>query len=537
MRTRLTVLTVIAAFLLALVPAAGSASASPPAPAVPRLVWGACAPGSGGAQAGGFQCATAEVPLDYSHPRSRNITLALVRRPATGPGTRLGTLFLNPGGPGGTGTTQMVGWIGLLPDGLQQRFDVVSWDPRGIGESTAVQCFDSSDAEAAFLGPYANFPVTAAQQRGYTQRWKAFGQRCAARNGDLLEHVSTADTARDLDLLRQAVGDAKLTYLGLSYGTYLGATYANLFPDKVRALVLDGNVAPSNWTNRNRPVATRNLSNRIGSNASVSETLDDFLRLCGATDTQHCAFSAGSPRATAVKFDRLLDRLEKGPIALPGGGSIGYAELLGQISNGLDIVTPFASPVTGASSKGWTGIAVAFEAIWQARDTPVVSSSRVASAGVPDSYQGPEQGLSVVCGETPGPASSRYPILARSELRRNGPIGLSSLWFDEPCSTWPAHASQPYAGPWNKNTSAPILVIGNTTDPSTPYSNSTLMVRELANARLLTVQGYGHTVFLNPSACASAAQVAYFVNRRLPAKGTVCPQDTAPFAARAQSSR
>lgn len=506
--------------------AAGPASAAPP---VPQLHWTICPPDSGAGQAGGFQCARTEVPLDYRNPTGKKITLSVVRRPATGPGTRLGTLFLNPGGPGGAGTEQIPAWIGLLPDGLQQRFDVVSWDPRGIGESTGVQCFDSQAAEAAFLGDSADFPVTAAEQQTYIDVWKRFGQRCAERNPDLLAHVNTADTARDLDLLRQAVGDQRLTYLGLSYGTFLGATYANLFPDKVRALVLDGNLAPNNWTNANRPVATHNLSHRIGSDASAADTLAELLRLCGSTDMAHCAFSAGTPKATADRFDQLLARLKKGPIALDTV-TVGYAQLLDKLSDGLDIVTPFHTPVDHQSSTGWPGVAIALQQLWDARNQPVPPTPANPAPGSPELYAGPEQSLAVVCGDSPSPPATRYPALARVELAQNGPIGLSSLWGDEPCSTWPAQAADPYTGPWNTPTAAPILVIGNTTDPSTPIQNSIQMVEQLANARLLTVHGYGHTAFLNPSGCASAAEVAYLIDGTLPPEGTTCRQNTAPFA-------
>jgi pimeloyl-ACP methyl ester carboxylesterase len=153
---------------------------------------------------------------------------------------------------------------------LLRDYDIVSWDPRGVGESTAVQCFASGAAEAAFLGPYADFPVTTSQQAGFIRRWAAFGRVCAARNGTLLKHVSTADTARDLDLLRRALGQPTLDYIGLSYGTYLGATYANLFPGHVGRMVLDGNIAPTAWTNGARPNATLSLSMRIGSPTSVA---------------------------------------------------------------------------------------------------------------------------------------------------------------------------------------------------------------------------------------------------------------------------
>ena len=244
-----------AALMFVLVPGvgAGPAGATGTPGAVPAVAWHRCPAGSAAAMAGGFLCATVVAPLDYRNPSGAKIKLAVVEHAATGPARR-GVIFFNPGGPGGEGTVQFPAWIGFFPKQLLRAYDIVSWDPRGVGASTAVKCFPSEAAEIAFLGKYASpFPVGRRQQGAYIRRWREFGKICAARNGALLRHISTADTARDLNLLRQALGQAKLNYLGISYGTFLGATYANLFPRRVGRLVLDGNVAPNAWTNGGRP--------------------------------------------------------------------------------------------------------------------------------------------------------------------------------------------------------------------------------------------------------------------------------------------
>jgi pimeloyl-ACP methyl ester carboxylesterase len=531
-RFRLLAAAVAAAVSFALVPALGAATAGASVPAIPapRIAWQACPAGSPPAQAGGFTCATVLVPLDYQDPAGPQIKLAVVRHAATGP-VRRGVIFINPGGPGGAGTSQIPAWIGFMPSVLLRDYDIVSWDPRGVGESTAVQCFSSFAAEAAFLGPYADFPATTSQQAGFIRRWAAFGKICAARNGTLLQHVSTADTARDLDVLRRALGQQKLNYIGLSYGTYLGATYANLFPRHVGRLVLDGNIAPTAWTNGGRPNATRSLSMRIGSPASVAQTLEAFLSICGQRSTQQCAFSAGSPAATTAKWAALLARLRQGPITLDGM-AITYTDIVTDVSDALDIVQPHVSPVTNGSIQGWSGAAAALQELWDARnnkaDTGPAPTSSASAAS--QSYPGPEQGLAVQCGDAPSPPASAFPSLQRLVLRSGGSvISLPDLWGDVACSTWPVSQLDTYRGPWNASTS-PILVIGNTTDPSTPLQNSTAMSHELANARLLVVHGYGHTEFLNPSTCAANYETAYFLTGALPPVGTVCQQNVAPFA-------
>jgi pimeloyl-ACP methyl ester carboxylesterase len=305
----------------------------------------------------------------------------------------------------------------------------------------------------------------------------------------------------------------------VSYGTFLGATYANLFPDKVRALVLDGNVAPAAWTGTDDPAFS--VSMRIGTDAAAARTLDAMLTLCGTVDSKRCAFSAGSPAATTQKFDALLTRLRRGPITIPGHAPLSYPQLLDRLSNGLDIVqqTP--------GIAGWPGAMQGLQLLWTSRNG---SATRPAAAGpAPASpYPGPEQGLSVVCGDAPSPPPAAFPWLARIAAHGGGPISEVAVWGDEPCSTWPVRAAAGYRGPWNKPTK-PILVIGNTIDPSTPYPNSPRMVEQLANGHLLTVAGYGHTELLNPSRCARQAITAYILNGTLPAAGLVCPQDTTPF--------
>ena len=278
---------------------------------VPTLTWSPC---TGQSQAG-FDCATAQVPLDYSNPASRSITLSVVRHAATDGAHRIGTLFMNPGGPGGQGTVDLPDWIALFSPTMRARFDIISWDTRGIGNSTAVQCFANAAEEAKFFEvvPYLAFPVGAEQKRAWLDRFETYGSICLQRNGALLSHISTVDTALDMDLLREAVGEPTLNYLGTSYGTFLGAVYANLFPANVRAMILDGNLTPSAYTNNGSRRVVLSSALRFGSDEGISESQDAFLELCGSVGSAKCAFAIGGVQGTRAKFDSLLRRLKIAP--------------------------------------------------------------------------------------------------------------------------------------------------------------------------------------------------------------------------------
>jgi pimeloyl-ACP methyl ester carboxylesterase len=468
---------------------------------VPELSWHTCQKG--------FQCAIARVPLDYSHPRGRTIHLAVIRHRATDPARRIGTLFFNPGGPGGSGVAALPGFVSLFPAAVRARFDIASWDPRGAGASTPVECFASARDANRFLDGMviaSSFPVGNAEIASWTRRYRAFGRHCERRSGGLLRHVSTADTARDLDVLRRAVGDRRLSYYGFSYGTFLGATYANLFPDHVRAMVLDSNLEPTAYVspqikaNGGRFLTTE-LRER--SDQSAARTLNAFLKLCGS-DTSHCAFSAGSAAATRAKYAALLQRLQ-GP---PQSAKVTYAETVSTVGRYL------------GTKAAWPSLAKLLQKLWMTGNAKLVTVPPQQLAGL----------SAILCSESPSPRAAAFPSLARFAFRRSGPLGLSKLWQTLPCASWPATAADLYAGPWDRRTANPVLVTNNTTDPNTPYRGAVAMARELARARLLTVDGYGHGVLVNQSACATRYIGRYLIEKTLPPKGAVCQQDQQPFS-------
>jgi pimeloyl-ACP methyl ester carboxylesterase len=481
--------------------AAVSQAAGPPAPV---LRWHACD--------NGFQCATARVPLDYQDPNGATISIAVIRHLATDPARRLGSLFFNSGGP----AEQIDPFLASYPEipaELRARYDVVSFDPRGFGFSTAISCFPTLAAEQKFLAGEPLFPVGRQQDLAWEKTTARFDALCASRGGPLIAHDSTADVARDMNLLRQAVGDPVLNYLGQSYGTGLGAVYANLFPATVGHLVLDGNLNPVAWTHGTGLPAHM----REGTDISDAQTMQAFLDLCGKTSVTACAFSAGTPAATSAKFEVLSRRLLQQPITIGSPA---------QTWTYADVYTAFPEYDISA----WPADAALLQQLWAASapGTRPPASSGASPVPPPPSI---EQIVAVGCADSDDPRDpADYAAAARLGEMRAGGFGLMAAWEDEFCAAWPQVAGQDrYSGPWNRWTANPILLIGNTVDPATPYSGSVAMSHDLARARLLTVKGYGHTEFTNPSTCAADDEVRYLTTGALPPAGTVCQQNGIPF--------
>ncbi|MDN3359977.1 alpha/beta hydrolase [Actinomadura sp. DC4] len=540
-------------FAATFLPGPAAAAGAP----VPALHWRSCDDG--------FQCATARVPLDHRHPSGTMIDLAVVRHPATDGTHRLGALFVNGGGPSEQ-IAPLRDQFASVPAEWRARYDIVSFDPRGFGASTAIRCFPTMEAESRFLSALPIIPTTAAQIATWDRTWARFDARCARQNAPLLRHDSTADVARDMDLLRQAVGAPTLNYVGLSYGTGLGAVYANLFPTRVGRMVLDGNLDPVAWTHGDGRLPA---FLRMGTDQASAATQKSFLDLCGKTPT--CAFSAGTPSATQAKFKTLLSRLHKRPVpigtppdtlscddlcavlSLPLAEVSAWKEAAEQLQQ-LWTASPTAQATTPQDLIQPSPIPT-FEPRSTARATPPQSLTRptasrpTARAATPQSriqpstpptpespptsqptaYAGQEQSYAVRCSDSANPRNPRaYTEAAELASARSGLIGPSWVWPDEPCANWPA-SEDAYTGPWNRRTANPVLLIGNTGDPATSYENSIAMSHALSRARLLTVHGYGHTEFSNPSHCADEYRDRYLLTGTLPPAGTVCEQDTAPF--------
>ncbi|GAB2822923.1 alpha/beta hydrolase [Actinoallomurus bryophytorum] len=495
-----------------------TASVASVASPVPALHWISCDDG--------FQCATAQVPLDHRRPHGAMIDIAVMRHPATDTAHRIGSLFVNGGGP----SEQLLplrAEYGRIPAAWRARYDIVGFDPRGFGSSTAIRCFPTMDAESKFLSGLPAVPDTGPQIADWDRTWARFDARCASRGGALLRHDSTADVARDMDLLRQATGDPVMNYVGLSYGTGLGATYANLFPGRVGRMILDGNLDPVAWTHGDGRLPA---FLRMGADKASAATLDALLDLCGKASTTACAFSAGTPAATHAKFETLLSRLRAHPVPIgTPPDTLSCDDLCAVFSLPLADVGAWKAG-TDQLQQLWTASATGHPVTAPARSSLTAPQAPSSLAAPQAPYAGQEQTLAVLCSDSANPRDPRaYTAAARLASARSGLIGLSWVWPSEACAKWPT-GRDGYTGPWNRRTAGPILLVGITGDPATSYANSVAMSRALARARLLTVHGYGHTELSNPSACAGDYEDRYLLTGALPPPGTVCEQDTIPFS-------
>ncbi|MFE0649758.1 alpha/beta hydrolase [Streptomyces sp. NPDC059534] len=478
--------------------AAPSASAPDSAPpALPasltgqRPDWKPCeATGSGPKPGDEWRCATVRVPLDHAKPEAATIPVALIRKEAGRKSGRIGSLLFDFGGPGASG-------VEILPQAadeyrqLNERYDLVGFDPRGVGRSAGVVCRD--DAEQAAAETSVDLvPDTAAEEAAYLKDNTAFAAGCARRSATVLPHTTTSATARDMDLIRQVLGDDRLHYFGISYGTQLGGTYAHLFPAHVGRIVLDAVVDPTADTTGH----ARNQT--IG----FQRALDNYLKSTGQ-----------DPKAGTERIARLLRKLDREPPAVGGR----------RLTEGLAL----------------TGIAVTLygQANWPLLTEALADAERgdgSALLDLADYYNDRDANghyatqthsqRAISCAD-----SSERPTAAQAkallpEFRRLSSVFGPFLAWDTAgwCANWPVkgerrtpEASAPGA--------APILVVGTTGDPATPYEGAEKMAKELGDGVgiLVTNKGEGHGAY-GTSACVTRKVDAYLLDGKVPAYGTTC---------------
>ena len=490
------------------VPAAATA-----APAARPVDWAACT------EAGlvGFDCATYVVPLDYDKPRGATTTIALARRPADDPTRKIGTIFVNPGGPGGAGRGLVTVASAIVAPEVLARFDLVGFDPRGIGASDPIQCFATDGEAEALFAQMRAVPLTQEEIASTLRANFAYTEGCKRHAGPSLTHMSTLNVAKDLDRLRQAVGDDKLNYIGYSYGTLIGATYVNLFPSRVRAVIIDGNVDPDQRTNHR-------LANKFERAGGFEIALSGFLAACDAAGP-NCAF-AGNAR---VKFDAIRNRFRQGPVTLPGIGTATIDDLTGLVTSSMYDVSSF--PDTAAILQFVYDVLFGGATAARTAGTPTMPKAPPARGWMPDaySYTSNDAFFAVNCADAPLPRNpALYPAFAVAFEAANPTFGRAEAFSEVGCANWP-RVDERYNGPWNRRTSQTVLVVNGTYDPATRYDFAVRMTRELGNARLLTLDGFGHTS--RYSACVTGWYTHYLLAGELPPVGTRCAQDRAPFPA------
>ena len=490
--TRRRVWVVLAATTLAAALVAPTAAhAAPPRRVTGRerahLAWRRCR---------GGECASLTVPLDYAHPDSgQTIKVALFRIRATNPRRRIGSLLVNPGGPGASGVAFARDSARDFPKQLRARFDIVGFDPRGTGRTIPVRCEQNLDPVLHL--DYS--PDTSSERADLQAGLQQLAQSCAQRSGDILPYVSSASTARDMDRIRAAVGDTKLTYVGYSYGTYLGTLYAQLFPSKVRAMVLDGAVDP----NLGRVEVT------VDQARGFENDLQRFLDGC-AQDRACPFYNGGDPGAA---YDQLAAQVDASPIPGGDGRTLGPGEFDYGVAQALY-----------SGQAGDTELAQALRAAQRGDGGPMLALTDQYTDRQPDgTYSSELPGYwAISCLDGPDGGGPDAYEAAEAQARAAAPrTGVSNLNDTLVCAYWPVPPVT--RAPVKVDGTPPILVIGTTGDPATPLAWAQALTMDLSRAVLLVAEGSQHTSFaLSLNRCVDAKAVTYLVDLVPPPNDTRC---------------
>ncbi|MPY59498.1 alpha/beta hydrolase [Streptomyces spongiae] len=455
----------------------------------------------------GFECATMKAPLDYAKPAAGDIRLAVSRKKATGPGKRLGSLLVNPGGPGGSAVRYLQSYAGITyPATVRARYDMVALDPRGVAGSEPVECLTGRRMDA-----YTQTDFTPDDRRETAQlvdAFKRFANGCAEQSPRLLRHVSTVEAARDMDILRTALGDKRLTYVGASYGTFLGATYAGLFPERVGRLVLDGGMDPS--------LSARKLNE--GQTAGFETAFRSFAKDCVRQLDCPLGDTDASPAQLGRNLAAFFARLDAKPI--PAGDSGGRP--LGESLATTGVVAAMYNEQT------WPRLRQALTRAIDHRDGSglLALSDGYYERGADGEYANLISANSAVnCLDFPSAFST--PEQARRALpafEKASPVfGRFLTWASLGCAYWPV---KPTGTPHRIEAkgAAPIVVVGTTRDPATPYHWAQALASQLSSGRLLTYDGDGHTAYGRGSECIDSAINTYLLDGTPPTHGKRCSQ-------------
>ena len=446
----------------------------------------------------GFLCADIRVPRDYAAPSGGYMDISVIEMPATDHSHRIGSLIVDPGGPGASGVEFVRSAIqaAVFPDELRKHFDIVGFDPRGVNSSTAIRCIDNLD-EQAKLDPT---PDDAAQIKALVDSARNYARQCAKHNDTTLPYLSTDAVARDLDVIRAAVGDERLTYLGFSYGTLIGSLYADLFPDHIRAMVLDGAIDPA--------IDLREL--RFGQAKAFEGALRDFLDYCSARQT--CEFYEGGKSTQA--FDTLMASIDKK--SLPA--------------------TVIGSSRRVGPGLAWFGV---LAALYSTDTWPTLATAlSLAKSGdgsllmlLADPYRGRKANGSYsnlqdaytanTCLDYAAPTDVKVYTSWARDLAAAAPHFAPLLAYNDlPCAFWPVPAERT-PKPVKAAGAPPIVVVGSTRDPATPYAWATALAKELDSGILVTREGDGHTGY-QASLCVRKAVDGYLLDLVVPKDGLTC---------------
>lgn len=447
-----------------------------------------------------FQCATASAPMDWANPSGEKISLALIRAHTTG--QRIGSLLVNPGGPGGSGYDFVRDSLNYAVDStLISHYDIVGFDPRGVNKSSAVSCYKNPSRMDTFLFDISPNKVGSDAWISDIEKSNAdFGKACLKYTGKLLGFVDTVSAARDLDMMRAILGDKKLNYLGYSYGTFLGATYADLFPHKVGHLVLDGALDPATTDFEVTKVQAVGFESAARAYIADCETGKD------------CPFT-GSVDSAMAKIRAILDRLDASPLRASDGRMLGSAAMFNAI------ILPLYSEST------WKYLNDLF--------TDVLAGNADYAFQLADSYYGrnadgtyadnsTEAFIAINCLDYISTSTRDTLRSEAAELAKAAPtFGPQMSYGGTSCDSWPFPATR-VRGPITAEGSAPILVVGTTNDPATPYQWAKNLASELENGHLITYHGEGHTAYNKSNSCVNNAVDDFFVNGTVPAADPNC---------------
>lgn len=448
----------------------------------------------------GFECATMKAPLDYADADGERIDLAVARKKATGPGERLGSLLVNPGGPGGSAVGYLQAYAGIgYPAPVRARYDMVAVDPRGVARSEPVECLSGPEMDR--FTQVDQTPDDSAETKKLTTAFKGFAAGCEKRSGQVLPHVSTVEAARDMDILRAVLGDEKLNYVGASYGTFLGATYAELFPDRTGRLVLDGAMDPS------LPARTMSRDQTAGFETAFQSFAADCV------EQADCPLGRTSAEDAGKRLKTFFAEVDAEPV--PTGESRALGESLA--TTGV---------IAAMYDEGaWPQLRSALAAAQKGDGAPLLAmADSYYERGADGSYANLMfANAAVNCLDLPAAFGSAEEVRAAvPEFEKASPVfGEGFAYASLNCGYWPEEATgKPHR--IEAEGAAPIVVVGTTRDPATPYKWAEALAGQLESGRLLTYDGDGHTAYGRGSDCIDTAINTYLLEGTAPKDGKRC---------------